>query len=144
MVTTNGITSATKRGGKRRHRGFSVSFTSFTSFTSSTTSATSVFQESADTHLFIDRCSLLIDLGNGTTQTETANAQNQITSISGSVAAVVTIVGVFGTMPRRAFRPLDYLPIPQRGRAGQGRVGLGGWKKPSKVFPCIYTQHGLW
>ena len=80
MVATNGITSATKPDGKRRSRGFSASFTS------STTSATSVFQESADTHLFIDRCSLFTDCSNGTTQTETANAQNQITSISGSSA----------------------------------------------------------
>ncbi len=78
MVSTNEITSATQPDGKRRSHGFSASFTS------STTSATSVFQESADTHLFIDRCSLFTDCSNGTTQTETANSQNQITSISGS------------------------------------------------------------
>ncbi len=74
MVATNGITSELNLDGKRRHRGTSVS------------SASSVFQESADTHLFIDWCSLLTDCSNGTTQTETANAQNQITSISGSSA----------------------------------------------------------
>ena len=74
MVATNGITSELNLDGKRRHRGTAVS------------SASSVFQESADTHLFIDWCSLLTDCSNGTTQTETANAQNQITSISGSSA----------------------------------------------------------
>ena len=132
MVATNEITSATQPDGKRWRRGTSIS------------SATSVFQESADTHLFIDCCSLLTDCSNGTTQTENANTQNQITSVSGSVAAVVTIVGVFGTMPRRAFRPLDYLPIPQEGESWARPGGFGRVEETVQSFSLhIYSTRPL-